>query len=305
MGFDINTAVDLAGLKLKNPVMPASGTFGFGREFREIYDLNILGAMVTKSVTLNPRYGNELPRIAECESGMMNSVGLQNPGLEEALASEYPSLAAMYKGPIIANISGFNTDEFAAVAEAVGGLECVAALEVNISCPNVECGGAAFGQDIDMASAITSAVKGKTEKPVFVKLTPNVTDIASIALACEAAGADGISLVNTFKAMRIDIERRKTITAITYAGLSGPAIKPIALRMVNEVYKAVNIPVIGIGGIAKAEDVIEMIMAGATAVQIGAANLVNPIACMDIIADLPLLMDRLVIKDFDEIRGVV
>lgn len=305
MGNIINTAVELAGIKLSNPVMPASGTFGYGMEYKDLYDLNILGAVVTKSVTGDARYGNELPRIAECDKGMMNSIGLQNPGVEHAIKFEFPTLLDSFHGPVIANISGFSADEFKYVASAVDAVSGIEALEINISCPNVDHGGSAFGQDPKLAGEITAAVKAVAKKPVFMKLTPNVTDITEIARACEAAGADGISLINNFKAMRIDLRSRRTVTAVKYAGLSGPAIRPIAQRMVNEVYHAVRIPVIGIGGISTADDVLEMIMAGASAVQIGTANLVNPYACRDIINELPARMEKYGIKDLAEIRGVV
>ncbi len=305
MGNTVNTAVQLAGVELKNPVMPASGTFGYGQEYKGVFDLNKLGALVTKSITLNPRYGNELPRIAECTSGMLNSIGLQNPGLEHFCGEDLPALRSIYHGPIVANISGFSVDEYREVARRVDQEEQVKILEINISCPNVDHGGSAFGADPELSEKITKAVKDVTTKPVFMKLTPNVLDIAEVAKACESGGADGISMINNFKAMRIDLRTRQTITSKKYAGLSGPAIRPIAMRMVNEVYHACKLPIIGIGGIACADDVLEMIMAGATAIQIGSANLVNPWACSDTIDQLPNRMKELNINSLDEIRGVV
>ena len=300
-----DTSVELAGLLLRNPVMPSSGTFGYGLEYKDLYELDTLGAVVTKSVTREPRYGNPLPRIAECDSGMMNSIGLQNPGIDHALEIDFPALRQVYDGPIIANISGFSVGEFAELAARFEKVNYVSALEVNISCPNVHEGGATFGQDPVLAKEITQAVKEVSTKPVFMKLTPNVTDITEIALACEAGGADGISMINNFKAMRIDVRTRKTITAEKYAGLSGPAIRPIAQRMVNEVYHAVRIPIIGIGGIRTADDVLEMVMAGATAIQMGSANLRDQWACKKVIKALPHRMHELGISDLDEIRGVV
>lgn len=301
----VDTEVSLAGIRLKNPVMPASGVFGYGKEYSDIYDLNVLGAVVTKSVTKEPRYGNPLPRIAECTSGMLNSIGLQNPGIEHVLDFELPELRKIYSGTIVANISGFSISEYAEIAGRFAGEKQVDMLEVNISCPNVEHGGAAFGSDPEAAAEITRAVKESTDKPVFMKLTPNVGDIANIASVCEAAGADGISMINNFKAMRIDLNTRRPITAVKYAGLSGPAIRPVALRMVNEVYHAVKIPIIGIGGISTAEDTIEMIMAGAAAVEIGTANLTDPWACCRIIRDLPAVMKNYGIENLRDICGIV
>lgn len=300
-----NIGVSLAGIDLRNPVMPASGTFGYGQEYKEVYDLSLLGAIVTKSVTEEPRYGNPLPRIAECSQGMMNSIGLQNPGIKHYINEDLPHLRECYYGSIISNISGFSPEEFGRLAAAVDGQEQVVAIEVNISCPNVKEGGSAFGSDPEMSRKITEEVKKNTSLPVFIKLTPNVTDITEIARACEAGGADGISLINNFRALKIDLKARKPVTAVKYAGLSGPAIKPIALRMVNEVYHAVNIPVIGIGGISKADDVLEMVMAGASAVQVGTANLIDPWACPEIIQKLPQRMEELGISSLDEIRGVI
>ena len=296
-------SVDLAGMHLDNPVIPASGTFGFGKEYADLYDLSILGSISFKGTTRDPRYGNELPRIAECTAGMINSVGLQNPGLEAVLAEELPALAKIYSKKVIANISGFSVDEYVACAEAFDQADQVGILEINVSCPNVHGGGIAFGQDPKEAAKVTAAVRKAAKKPIFIKLSPNVTDIAEIAKACEAAGADGISLVNTFLGARIDIKRRAFVIANKKGGFSGPAIFPIAVRMVNDVYNAVNLPIMGMGGIASAEDVIEMIMAGADAVQIGAANLVDPWVCKKIIERLPSLMEELGISSLKEIKG--
>ena len=296
-------SVDLAGMRLDNPVIPASGTFGFGKEYADLYDLNILGSISFKGTTRDPRYGNELPRIAECTAGMINSVGLQNPGLEAVLAEELPALAKIYSKKVIANISGFSVDEYVACAEAFDQADQVGILEINVSCPNVHGGGIAFGQDPKEAAKVTAAVRKAAKKPIFIKLSPNVTDIAEIAKACEAAGADGISLVNTFLGARIDIKRRAFVIANKKGGFSGPAIFPIAVRMVNDVYNAVDLPIMGMGGIASAEDVIEMIMAGADAVQIGAANLVDPWVCKKIIERLPSLMEELGISSLKEIKG--
>ncbi len=305
MGKPVDLTVKLAGVQLRNPVMPASGTFGYGQEYRDIFDVNKLGALVTKSITLNPRYGNDLPRIAECTSGMLNSIGLQNPGLQHFCEVDLPALREFYHGPIVANISGFSTEEYRRAAERVDQEEQVEILEINISCPNVEHGGSDFGANPAMAEEITKAVREVTTKPIFMKLTPNVLDITEIAKACESGGADGISLINNFKAMRIDLNTRKTVTSKKYAGLSGPAIRPIAMRMVNEVYHACKLPIIGIGGIACADDVLEMIMAGATAIEIGTANLVDPWTCQKTIDRLPKRMKELNINNLEEIRGVV
>lgn len=299
------TKVNLAGIELKNPVMPASGTFGYGQEYRDLFDLNVLGGVVTKSATAELRYGNNLPRIAECTSGMLNSIGLQNPGIDRVIEEDLPALKEIYQGPLIVNISGFSIDEFAAVTSKLDASGYADILEVNISCPNVGHGGSAFGADPAMSEQITRAVRDVTKLPIFMKLTPNVTDVAEIAKACEAGGADGISLINNFKAMRIDLRTRTTVTAMKYAGLSGSAIKPIAQRMVNEVFHAVKLPVIGIGGIQSAGDVLEMIMAGATAIEIGSANLVDPWTMPRIISELQPRMDELGIKNLEEIRGVV
>ncbi len=301
----VDTRVNLSGITLDNPVIPASGTFGFGREFSELYDINLLGSAVLKGTTLKPRFGNPLPRIAECRGGMLNSVGLQNPGLYEVINKEIPELAKVFKKPVIANISGFSLDEYVKCAEAMDSVEEVGIIEVNVSCPNVHDGGMAFGTSAETAASVSAAVKKAVDKPVYIKLSPNVTDIASIALACEEAGADGLSLINTLLGMRIDINSRKPVLANTMGGFSGPAVFPVAVRMVYQVAQAVNIPIIGIGGIENAEDVLEMIMAGATAVQIGAANLIDPFVCRDIIAELPKLLEKNGINTLEEIRGCV
>lgn len=298
-------AVKLAGVGLDNPVIPASGTFGFGREFAELYDLDILGSISFKGTTVEKRYGNPLPRIADCTAGMLNSVGLQNPGVDAVCADELAEMAKIFHKPLIANISGFAVDEYVKLAEAMDLEPQVGIIEVNISCPNVHNGGMAFGTDPDNAAAVTRAVKQATSKPVFTKLSPNVTDITEIAKACEDAGADGLSLINTVLGMRIDIRSRKPVLANKVGGFSGPAIFPIAVRMVWQTAHAVNIPIIGMGGITSAEDVIEMMMAGATAVQVGAANLRDPFACKKIIEDLPAAMDKLGIDKLADIIGIV
>ena len=298
-------AVKLAGVRLDNPVIPASGTFGFGREFAELYDLDILGSISFKGTTVEKRYGNPLPRIADCTAGMLNSVGLQNPGVDAVCADELVEMAKIFHKPLIANISGFAVDEYVKLAEAMDREPQVGIIEVNISCPNVHNGGMAFGTDPDNAAAVTRAVKQATSKPVFTKLSPNVTDITEIAKACEDAGADGLSLINTVLGMRIDIRSRKPVLANKVGGFSGPAIFPIAVRMVWQTAHAVNIPIIGMGGVTSAEDVIEMMMAGATAVQVGAANLRDPFACKKIIEDLPAAMDKLGIDKLEDIIGIV
>ncbi len=298
-------SVDLAGMHLDNPVIPASGTFGFGKEYADLYDLNILGSISFKGTTRDPRYGNELPRIAECTAGMINSVGLQNPGLEAVLAEELPALAKIYSKKVIANISGFSVKEYVACAEAFDQADQVGILEINVSCPNVHGGGIAFGQDPKEAAKVTAAVRKVAKKPIFIKLSPNVTDIVAIARACEEAGADGLVLVNTFLGMRIDIARRKPVIANKMGGYSGRAVFPVALRMVYQVAHACKIPVMGCGGVASARDVIEMMMAGATAVQVGAENLRNPFACPEIIADLPHVMEEIGIDTLKEIIGTV
>lgn len=297
--------VTLSGITLDNPVIPASGTFGYGKEFAEIYDINILGSISFKGTTKEPRLGNPLPRIAECTAGLINSVGLQNPGVEKVCEEELPELRRIFKKPLIANISGFSPEEYEYCARAMDKEEQVGIIEVNVSCPNVHNGGMAYGVLPESAAEITRVVKAATKKPVYIKLSPNVTDIVSIACACEEAGADGLSLINTMLGMRIDIRTRKPVIANRMGGFSGPAIFPVAVRMVNQVYHAVKIPVIGMGGVSKAEEVIEMMMAGASAVQVGAANLVNPYACREIIEELPALMDRLGIERLSDIVGIV
>ena len=290
---------------MKNPIIPASGTCGFGQEFAECYDLNILGAISCKGTTRDARYGNPLPRIAECGNyGMINAVGLQNPGVDEVIAHELPALRKIYRGPMIANISGFSIDDYAYTCERIDKETDAAILEVNISCPNVHNGGMAFGTSAEAAAEVTRAVKAVTTKPVYMKLSPNVTDIVSIARACEEAGADGLCLINTMLGMRIDIRRRRPVLANRYGGYSGNGIFPVALRMVNQVAQACRVPIIGCGGVSRAEDVIEMMMAGATAVEIGAANLVNPMVCKEIIEELPRLMDELKIERLEEIVGI-
>lgn len=301
----VDLKVTLSGITLDNPVIPASGTFGYGREFAEIYDINILGSISFKGTTREARLGNPLPRIAECPSGLINSVGLQNPGLDAVCAEELPSLAKIYKKPVIANISGFSVDEYVDCAKAMDKQQQVGIIEVNVSCPNVHNGGMAYGVLPESAAEVTAAVKSVTSKPVYIKLSPNVTDITAIACACEAAGADGISLINTLLGMRIDIARRQPVIANKMGGFSGPAIFPVAVRMVYQVANAVNIPVIGMGGVSSARDVVEMMMAGATAVQVGAANLVNPYACKEIIEDLPEVCRELGIEKLSDIIGVV
>lgn len=299
----VDLSTSLCGVKLDNPVIPASGTFGFGYEFNDIYDINILGAISIKGTTKDSRFGNPTPRIAECTSGLINSVGLQNPGIDKVISYEIPKLRETYYKPIISNISGFSIDEYVYCCEKINAVKDVDIIEVNISCPNVHNGGMSFGTLPENAEAVTKAVKKVTDKPVFIKLTPNVTDIVSIAKACEQGGADGISLINTAQGMRIDLKKRKPIIANKMGGFSGRAIFPIALRMVYQVYEAVKIPIIGIGGIATAEDVIEMMHAGASAVQVGAENLVNPYACRDIINNLPIVMQKYRINSLKEIIG--
>ncbi|MBR3584452.1 MAG: dihydroorotate dehydrogenase [Oscillospiraceae bacterium] len=296
-------SVTLCGIELENPVIPASGTFGYGKEFSELYDLDVLGSISFKGTTLQPREGNPLPRIAEAPSGMINSVGLQNPGIAAVIREELPQLRQRFHKPVMANISGFSVEEYVESCERLDQIEQVGWLEVNISCPNVHGGGMSFGTDPKQAAAVTSAVRAVTRKPVIMKLTPNVTDIAEIARACEGAGADGLSLINTVTAMRIDLRTRRPVLANVTGGLSGPAVFPIALRAVWQVYQAVSIPLIGLGGISSAEDVIEMMLAGATAVEIGAANLRDPLICPKIIAALPEAMDRYGIRTLKELTG--
>lgn len=299
----VNTKVTLSGLTLDNPIIPASGTFGFGYEFADLYDINILGSISCKGTTKEPRFGNPTPRIAECTNGLINSVGLQNPGIDKVIGEELPKLAEHYKKPVIANISGFSVDEYAYTCEKIDSQEQVGIIEVNISCPNVHNGGMSFGTNADSAFEVTKAVKAVTTKPVYIKLSPNVTDIAEIAKACEAAGADGISLINTLMGMRIDLKTRKPVIANKMGGFSGPAIFPVAVRMVYQVYEAVKIPIIGMGGVSSARDVIEMMLAGAAAVQVGAANLVDPYACKNIIEELPKVMEKFGIISLEEIIG--
>lgn len=300
----VSTAVTLCGVALDNPVIPASGTFGFGQEFTPYYDINVLGSLSFKGTTQSPRFGNPTPRIAECPNGMLNSVGLQNPGIDHVIAHELPELRKIFYKPIMANISGFSLEEYVDCCARMDAEEQVAFLEVNISCPNVHHGGMAFGTSPEAAAEITRAVKAVTHKPIIMKLSPNVTDIVSIAKACEDAGADGLSLINTLLGMRIDLRRRKPVLANVMGGYSGPGVFPVALRMVYQVTGAVHIPVVGMGGIASARDVIEMMMAGATAVEIGAANLVDPFACKRILDELPQVMDELGIRALSEIERV-
>lgn len=299
----VNTAVSLCGLTLDNPIIPASGTFGFGYEFAQWYDINILGTFSFKGTTKNPRFGNPTPRIAETPSGMLNAVGLQNPGIDKVISEELPKLKEVFHKPVMANISGFSLEEYVHCCERIDKESQVGLIEVNISCPNVHNGGMSFGTCPESAYEVTKAVKAVTTKPVIMKLSPNVTDIVSIAKACEEGGADGVSLINTLMGMRLDLKRRKPIIANTTGGLSGPAVFPVALRMVWQVYNAVNIPIVGMGGVSTADDVIEMMLAGATAVEVGAANLVDPLACKKIIEALPKRMEELGIKDLKEIIG--
>nr|MBR4279759.1 dihydroorotate dehydrogenase [Clostridia bacterium] len=297
-------SVTLSGVKLDNPIIPASGTYGFGQEFLPFYDINILGSLSFKGTTAESRFGNPTPRIAECPNGMLNSVGLQNPGVDHVIAHELPELRKVFHKPIVANISGFSIDEYVNCVSKLTKEDQVEILEVNISCPNVHGGGMAFGTSPEAAAAVTRAVKEVATKPVYIKLSPNVTDIVSIAKACEEAGADGLSLINTLLGMRIDLNRRKPILANVMGGYSGPGIFPVAVRMVYQVTGAVKIPVIGMGGISTARDVIEMMMAGAKAVQVGAANLVNPYACKEIIEQLPIEMEKLRIDRLSDIQRV-
>ena len=301
MGLNVN----LCGIQLANPVIPASGTFGYGYEFAELFDINELGTFSFKGTTKDPRFGNPTPRIAECTAGMINAVGLQNPGVEKVISEELPKLKACFHKPVMANVSGFSVEDYAYTCEKLDKEDQVGWLEVNVSCPNVHGGGMSFGTSPEAAAEVTRAVKAVTTKPVIIKLSPNVTDIVSIAKACEEAGADGISLINTMLGMRINLNNRKPIIANTMGGFSGPAIFPVAVRMVYQVAHAVNIPVIGMGGVSSAEDVIEMMLAGATAVEIGAANLVNPYICRDIIRDLPRVMEKYRIENLKDIIGGV
>ena len=299
-------SVDLCGIELDNPVIPASGTFGFGYEFAELYDINMLGTFSFKGTTKDARFGNPTPRIAECPNGMINAVGLQNPGVEKVIGEELPKLKKVFNKPVMANVSGFSVDEYVYTCEKIDKCEQVGWIEVNVSCPNVHGGGMSFGTSPSAAAEVTRAVKAVTKKPIIIKLSPNVTDIVSIARACEEAGADGISLINTLLGMRIDLRTRKPVIANKMGGFSGPAIFPVALRMVYQVAHAVSVPVVGMGGVSTAEDVIEMMLAGASAVEVGAANLVDPFACKNIIEDLPRVMEKYKIENLkDIIKGVL
>ena len=299
----VNTKVTLCGLEMDNPIIPASGTFGFGYEFAELYDINCLGTFSFKGTTRDPRFGNPTPRIAECPEGMLNAVGLQNPGVDAVIENELPKLAKCFHKPVMANVSGFSIEEYVTTCEKLDDIDSIGWIEVNISCPNVHGGGMSFGTSAQAAAEVTKAVRAVTKKPLIIKLSPNVTDIASIAKACEAAGADGISLINTLMGMRIDLRKRKPLLANKTGGYSRPAIKPVAVRMVYQVYDAVKIPIVGMGGVSTAEDVIEMMLAGATAVEVGAANLVNPFACKEIIEDLPRVMEKYNIQNLTDIIG--
>ena len=298
-----DTAVTLCGIRLDNPVIPASGTFGYGYEFAELYDINCLGTFSFKGTTKDPRFGNPTPRIAECPQGLINAVGLQNPGVDAVIAEELPKLKKVFHKPVMANVSGFSVEDYVCTCEKLDAEEQVGWLEVNISCPNVHGGGMSFGTDPKAAAEVTAAVKKVTKKPVLVKLTPNVTDIAAIAKACEDAGADGISLINTLLGMRISLKTKRSVIANTMGGFSGPAVFPVALRMVYQVYNAVKVPVVGLGGISTAEDVIEMMLAGAAAVQVGSANLIDPYAAKKIVETLPEAMEKYGIRSLSEIIG--
>ncbi len=299
----VNTKVNLCGVELDNPIIPASGTFGFGYEFALSYDINILGSLSFKGTTKDPRFGNPTPRIAECKSGMLNSVGLQNPGVDKVISEELPKLKACFKKPVMANVSGFSVEDYVYTVEKLDSESQIGWFEINISCPNVHGGGLAFGTSAENAAAVTKAVKRVTKKPVIIKLSPNVTDITEIAKACEAEGADGISLINTLLGMKIDLKTKKPVLANKAGGFSGPAIKPVAVRMIYQVYDAVEIPIVGMGGVATAEDVIELMLAGATAVEVGAANLVEPFACKNIIENLPRVMEKYKINNLSDIIG--
>ena len=297
--------VNLCGIELDNPIIPASGTFGFGYEFAELYDINCLGTFSFKGTTKDPRFGNPTPRIAECTEGMINAVGLQNPGVEKVISEELPKLSKVFNKKVMANVSGFAVEDYAYTVERLDSVDQIGWFEVNVSCPNVHGGGMSFGTQPEAAAEVTRAVRRVTNKPIIIKLSPNVTDIVSIAKACEEAGADGISLINTLLGMRIDLRTKRPVIANKMGGFSGPAIFPVAVRMVYQVANAVNIPVVGMGGVSSAEDVIEMMLAGATAVEVGAANLVNPYACRDIIADLPRVMEKYGIENLSDIIGAV
>ena len=297
--------VNLCGIELDNPIIPASGTFGFGYEFAELYDINCLGTFSFKGTTKDSRFGNPTPRIAECTEGMINAVGLQNPGVEKVISEELPKLYKVFNKKVMANVSGFSVEDYAYTVEKLDSVDQIGWFEVNVSCPNVHGGGMSFGTNPEAAAEVTRAVRKVTKKPIIIKLSPNVTDIVSIAKACEEAGADGISLINTLLGMRIDLRTKRPVIANKMGGFSGPAIFPVAVRMVYQVANAVNIPVVGMGGVSSAEDVIEMMLAGATAVEVGAANLVNPYACRDIIADLPRVMAKYGIENLSDIIGAV
>ena len=299
----VNTKVKLCGIELDNPIIPASGTYGFGYEFAELYDINILGSLSFKGTTLEPRFGNPTPRIAECDSGMLNAVGLQNPGVDKVIEVELPKLRKVFNKPTMANVSGFSLEEYVETVRRLDTQNDIGWFEINISCPNVHGGGMSFGTSPEMAETVTRAVRDVTKKPIIIKLSPNVTDIVSIAKACEAGGADGVSLINTLMGMRIDLKSKRPILANKTGGFSGPAIKPVAVRMIYQVYDAVKIPIVGMGGVSTAEDVIELMLAGATAVEVGAANLVNPYAARDIILDLPRVMEKYRINSLEEIIG--
>ena len=299
----MGTKVTLSGWELDNPIIPASGTFGFGKEFAELYDINCLGTFSFKGTTREARFGNPTPRIAECTAGMINSVGLQNPGVDHVIAHELPEMKSYFHKKVIANVSGFSVEDYAVACEKLDAQEQVGLLEVNVSCPNVHNGGMSFGTSPEAAAEVTRAVKAVTKKPVYIKLSPNVTDIVSIAKACEEAGADGISMINTLLGMRINLRNKKPIVANKMGGFSGPAIFPVAVRMVYQVYEAVKLPIIGMGGVSTAEDVIELMLAGATAVQVGAANLVDPYVCKNIIEDLPRVMEKYGIQNLSDIIG--
>ena len=297
----IDTKVNLLGIELDNPIIPASGTFGFGYEFSELYDINMLGTFSFKGTTKDARFGNPTPRIAECASGMLNAVGLQNPGVDKVIEEELPKLKKVFNKKVMANVSGFSIEDYVYTCEKLDKIDQVGWLEVNVSCPNVHGGGMSFGTDVSAVSSVVKAVKEKTTKPVIIKLSPNVTDIVSIAKACEDAGADGLSLINTLLGMRINLKTRKPLLKNTTGGLSGPAVFPVAVRMVYQVSKAVNIPIVGMGGVSSAEDVLEMMLAGATAVEVGAANLIDPFACKKIIEELPVAMEKYKINSLKEI----
>ena len=299
----VSLKTELCGIELDNPIIPASGTFGFGYEFAELYDINVLGSLSFKGTTLDPRFGNPTPRIAECASGMLNAVGLQNPGVDKVISEELPKLYRVFDKPVMANVSGFSEHEYVETVRRLDAEDRIGWFEINISCPNVHGGGMSFGTSPEAAEGITKAVRKVTNKPLIIKLSPNVTDIVSIAKACEAGGADGVSLINTLLGMRIDLKKKKPIIANKTGGFSGPAIKPVAVRMVYQVYDAVKIPIVGMGGIATAEDVIEMMLAGAAAVEVGAENLVNPYACRDIIDALPAACEKYGIKNLKDIIG--